>query len=227
MRGPTADRPLTLDRPAFLRQWSALHDGIDPDGVPFVRGWLSLVYAAARPFAAARVAPSLVTLAGLVVAVAVPLVTWAGDGWALAAAVLVLVSALFDSLDGAVAVMTGRVTSWGALFDAVCDRLADAAYGVALWVLGAPAWLVLAWIGLSSLTEYARARGQALLATPLGVVTVGERPTRIIVAFVTLLAGGLVSSRASDVALVGGAVGSVCAAVGLAQLMFAVRRRLT
>jgi CDP-diacylglycerol--glycerol-3-phosphate 3-phosphatidyltransferase len=218
---------LSLDRPAFLRRWSALHDGIDPDGVPFVRGWLSLVYVAARPFAGARVPPSVVTLTGLVVAGAVPLVTWAGDEWALAAAVLVLVSALFDSLDGAVAVMTDRVTPWGAVLDPVCDRLADAAYGVALWVLGAPAWLVLVWIGLSSLTEYARARGQALLAAPLDVVTVGERPTRIIVTFVTLLAAGIVSSRAGDLALIGGVVGSVTAAVGLTQLMFAVRRRLT
>jgi CDP-diacylglycerol--glycerol-3-phosphate 3-phosphatidyltransferase len=218
---------LSLDRPAFLRRWSALHDGIDPDGVPFVRGWLSVVYVAARPFAAARVPPSVVTLTGLVVAGAVPLVTWAGDEWALAAAVLVLVSALFDSLDGAVAVMTDRVTPWGAVLDAVCDRLADAAYGVALWVLGAPAWLVLVCIGLSSLTEYARARGQALLAAPLDVVTVGERPTRIIVTFVTLLAAGIVSSRAGDLALIGGVVGSVTAAVGLTQLMFAVRRRLT
>lgn len=227
MRGPKADRPLTLDRAAFLRRWSVLHDGIEPDGVLFVRGWLSLVYVAARPFAAARVPPSAVTLAGLVAAGTVPLVIWTGDEWALAAAVLVLTSALFDSLDGAVAVMTDRVTSWGAVLDAVCDRLADAAYGGALWVLGAPVWLVLAWVGLSSLTEYTRARGQALMGEPLDVVTVGERPTRVIVTFVTLLVAGVISSRGSDVAVVGGAVGTLTAAGGLTQLMFVVRRRLT
>jgi CDP-diacylglycerol--glycerol-3-phosphate 3-phosphatidyltransferase len=142
------------------------------------------------------------------------------------AAGLVLVSGLLDGLDGTVAVLTDRVTRWGALLDALCDRLADAAYAVALWVLGAPAWLVLVWAALSGLAEYARARAQALLPGPLDVVSIGERPTRIIVTFVTLLAGGLVPSRAADAAVVGGVIGSLTAAVGLVQVLAAVRRRL-
>lgn len=226
MRGPAADDPPALDRTGFLTRWSELHEGIDPSGVRFVRGWLSLVYVVARPLAVARIAPSAVTGFGLVLAVAVPLVTAGGHRWPWVALVLVLLSGLSDGLDGALAAMTGRVTRWGAWLDAVCDRLADAAYGVALWVLGAPAWMVVAWVGVSSLAEYARVRAQVLLAGPLDLVTVGERPTRIIVTVATLLAAGAVPARADDAALVGGVVGMVTAVLGLAQLTWVVRRRL-
>jgi CDP-diacylglycerol--glycerol-3-phosphate 3-phosphatidyltransferase len=56
-------------------------------------------------------------------------------------------------------------------------------------------------------------------------VTTGERPTRIIVAAVTLAAGGLVASHAETVALVGASAGSVTSVAGLVQLALAARRR--
>lgn len=217
---------MVLDRPGFLRRWSDLHEGIDPGSLPFVRRWLSLTFTLARPIAEGGVAPWAVTLLGLAAAGGVPCVAIAGGRWPVLAAGLVLASGLLDGLDGPVAVLTDRVTSWGAWLDAVCDRLADAAYGVALWVLGAPAWLAVLWVGLGLLSEYARARAQALLSGPLDVVSVGERPTRVIVAVVPLLAGGLVPSRASDAALVGAGIGAATAAVGLVQVVLAVRRRL-
>ena len=77
--------------------------------------------------------------------------------------VIVVASGLLDNLDGAVAVLTDRVTARGALADTVCDRLADAAYGGAFWALGAPAWVAIAWVALSWLAEYVRARGHVLL----------------------------------------------------------------
>jgi phosphatidylglycerophosphate synthase len=217
---------VALDRAGFLRRWSDLHEGIDPERVPFVRGWLSVVYVAARPLVALRIAPWAVTVLGLLGAAAAALVCAAGGAWPVVASGLVLVSGLLDGLDGAVAVLTGRVSRWGALLDGVCDRVGDAAYGVGLWVLGAPAWVALAWVGVCFVSEYARARGQALTSGPVDVVSVGERPTRIIVAFVTLLAAGLVPPRAADAALVGSFVGLLTGCIGLVQVLVAVRRRL-
>jgi phosphatidylglycerophosphate synthase len=194
--------------------------------VPFVRGWLAIAYTVARPLAAFRVPPSVVTLAGLVLAWAVVPIAGAGGRWPFLAAVVVVLSGLVDSLDGTVAVLTDRVSRGGALLDAVCDRVADAAYGAALWVVGAPAWLALGWVGLSLLAEYARARGQAILGAAVDVVTVGERPTRIVVAAIFLAAAGVFVGHASDIAAVGAAAGAGAAAVGLVQLAVALRARL-
>ncbi len=215
-----------MTREEYLRRWSELHEGIDPAAVPFVRGWLAVSYALGRPLAAAGIAPGAITLLGLLLAVAVPVTAGQGARWPLLATVLVVLSGLVDNLDGAVAVLSDRVTRTGALLDAVCDRVADAAYGVALWALGAPGWLALSWVGLGFLAEYARARGQVLLGGPVDVVTVGERPTRIVVSAFALEACGVLTGRAADLATVGAAAGAGTALVGLAQLAAALRRRL-
>ena len=194
--------------------------------MPFVRWWLGLAYAAARPFAAAGVPPTAVTLTGLLVAVTAWPVAAGGGRWPLLAAALVLLSGLLDSLDGTVAVLTDRVSRVGALADALCDRLADAAYGLALWALGAPAWLALAWVALSWLSEYARVRGQVLLGGAVDTVTVGERPTRVVVAALFLLAAGILTDHADTIATVGATAGAGAAAVGVVQLVAGLRRRL-
>jgi phosphatidylglycerophosphate synthase len=176
--------------------------------------------------ATARVPPTVVTLAGLVLAWAVVPIADAGSRWPLVAALVVVASGLADSLDGTVAVLSGRVSRGGALLDAVCDRVADAAYGVALWAVGAPAWLCLGWVGLSFLAEYVRARGQALLGSVVDIVTVGERPTRVVVAALFLAAAGLLVDHEDDVVTVGAAAGAGAAVVGLVRLGVGLRRRL-
>jgi phosphatidylglycerophosphate synthase len=191
-----------------------------------VRGWLTIAYTCGRPLAAARVPPTVVTVAGLLVAWSVVPVADLGRRWPLLATVLVVLSGLLDSLDGTVAVLSDRISRWGGLLDALCDRGADAAYGVALWVLGAPAWLALVWVGLSWLAEYARARGQVLVSAPVDVVTVGERPTRIVITAFTLAGCAVLAAHADGVATAGAAAGAASAAIGLLQLLAALRRRL-
>jgi phosphatidylglycerophosphate synthase len=215
-----------LSREEYFRRWSQLHEGIDPGGVRFVRGWLSIAYAAARPLAAARIPPTVVTLAGLLTAVATVPVAGLGARWPLLGLVLVVASGLLDNLDGAVAVLTDRVTARGALADTICDRLADAAYGGAFWALGAPAGIAIAWVALSWLAEYVRVRGHVLLGRTIDVVTVGERPSRIVLLSFAMAGCGLVPAHAADIAtvLAGAAVGT--ALVGLVQIVVAVARRL-
>jgi phosphatidylglycerophosphate synthase len=214
-----------MDRATYLRTWSDLHGGADPSG-RLVGGWLALVHAVATPLARLRVPPDVVTLLGLAVALTAPVLAGAGRAGILAAALVVALSSLIDSLDGAVAVMTGRVSRWGAVLDAVADRVSDAAFVAALWVVGAPAPVCVAAVGLAWLQEYARARAGAAGLAEVTVLTINERATRVVIVAMFLLA---TFSRPDDEpgwAVLGSWALVVVGAIGLVQLLVAVRRRL-
>lgn len=214
-----------MERDEYLRRWSALHGGASTGGL--VGFWLSLTHALARPLARAGAGPNLVTGLGLLVALAAVPVAAAGGRWPVLAFAVVVLSGLMDNLDGAVAVLTGRTSRWGAVLDSVCDRVADAGYVVALWLLGAPGWLAVLAGGLTGLQEYLRARAAAGGMTEVGVVTVSERPTRVIVTAMFLLAAGTYPGAAGTWATAGTAVWAGLGAVGLVQLTRQVQRRLT
>lgn len=206
------------------RRWSAAHGGVHAS--PLVRRWLDGVRGAASPLAAAGVSPSAVTAVGLAVSLASLAPALAGGRWALLAAALLAAGALADALDGAVAVLADRATRTGAVLDAVCDRVADAVALAVLWLLGAPAWLVLAAAGAGQLQEYARARAQAEGMAGPGAVTVSERPTRVAVAAMFALGVGCYPAAGGTWAAAGAAVAAVLALVGLAVTAFAVGRAL-
>jgi CDP-diacylglycerol--glycerol-3-phosphate 3-phosphatidyltransferase len=217
------------DWDGYARQWSALHGGYDPRtaGV-FVRGWLYLAYSIARPMASAGIGPSAVTSAGVLVAVAVPAVALLGPWWGPVGALLVLLGAVADSVDGALAVVAGRETRLGQVYDSAADRVTEAAWLVALFLLGAPGWLVSGCLAVTWLHEYVRARATVAGMSDIGAVTIGERPTRVLVAVFGLLAVG-----AAEVVDLGGTAATVTAVVwavpgvvGLLQLTVAVRRAL-
>jgi CDP-diacylglycerol--glycerol-3-phosphate 3-phosphatidyltransferase len=202
----------------YAAGWRDLHGGYDPRaGSPFVRGWLRLAYLVGRAATRAGATPSVVTAIGVVLSAGVPLVA----RLPLLAALLVLLSAVADSADGAVAVLTGRASRSGQVYDGLADRVSEACWLVALWLLGAPGWLLLGCGGLSWLHEYVRARAAAAGMSEVGVVTVAERPTRIILVVLALIAAGF--PRGVTV-LVG--IWAVLAAVGLGQLLVTVRAKL-
>ncbi len=134
----SADLP---DLAGYLRLWSAGHGGYDPRTSFWVHGWLRLTYRAALPFARRGVPPDALTALGVLVCAAVPLLAWPGAGWPLLAVPVIVASGLVDGVDGAVAVLAGRATRFGAVLDGVADRAGEAGYLLALWLLGAPAWL--------------------------------------------------------------------------------------
>jgi phosphatidylglycerophosphate synthase len=211
-------------RQEYLRDWSALHGGADTGGL--VGAWLGLTHAMARPLIRAGAAPDAVTVLGLLIALSAPAVTTAGGHWPVAAAGLVVISGLLDNLDGAVAVMTGRTTGRGFVLDSVCDRIADAGYGIALWVAGAAGPLVVAGVALGWLHEYTRARAAVAGMPEIGVVTVSERPTRVIVAVMFLLGCGLYPGAHRSWALAGAAAWATLGTIGAVQLALVVARRL-
>lgn len=217
---------VTVDRQGYFDRWASLHGGYDPRGSVLVRAWLTVTYGLARPLVALRVPPDVVTTLGVLVAAAAVWVVSLGGRWVVLAAVLVALSGVVDNLDGAVAVMTGRTTRWGFVLDSLADRVCDGLYLVALWVAGAPGVLCVAGGALMGLQEYARARaGNAGLAE-IAVVTVWERPTRVIATALFLLGVGLHVSVAQSWASAGAVAWVVLGAVGLTQLLVVVRRRL-
>jgi CDP-diacylglycerol--glycerol-3-phosphate 3-phosphatidyltransferase len=215
-----------MDRASYLRAWSDLHGGADPSG-RLVGGWLRLVHAVAAPLARLRVPPDAVTLLGLLVALLAPVAASRGGAGVLAAALIVAASGLVDSLDGAVAVMTGRVTRWGAVLDAVADRVSDAAFVAALWAAGAPAAACVAAVAVGWLQEYARARAGAAGLTEVTVLTINERPTRVVIVAMFLLAAFVRPGDEPGWATLGAWALVVVGTIGLVQLLVAVRRRLT
>ena len=224
----TARRPSgpVPDRDGYFDRWAATHGGYDPrTGSAWVRGWLSMVLVLARPLARRGVSPDVVTWSSLWLALLVLLLADVGGAWAVAAGVLVVASALLDSLDGGLAVLEDRQTSWGFVLDSVVDRCSDAVWVLAAVAVGCPLELALAVVFGVFLLEYLRARAGNAGFDEVGVVTVAERPTRVIVLAPTLAVCGALPSSAGVASVAGPAVLLGLTAVGVVQLGVAVRRR--
>ncbi|MEU8661869.1 CDP-alcohol phosphatidyltransferase family protein [Actinoplanes philippinensis] len=212
----------------YVIAWSGLHGGFDPRRAsPLVRGWVRAAYEVGSWLGRRRVTPLSVTLGGVLLCLAVPLVALAGTTGLALAAVLVLLAAAADGLDGAVAVITDRVTRAGFVYDSVADRLGESAWLTAFWLAGAPGWLVVLAGAASWLHEYLRARATAAGMPDIGVVTVGERPTRVAVTITALalayLSTIVMPTSTSLILTAGVASWLVLQAAGLVQLIAAVR----
>jgi phosphatidylglycerophosphate synthase len=214
-----------LSRDEYLAAWSRWHGGTGTES-RLVRGWLSTAYALARPLAG--LPPVAATALGLGVAALAVWPAASGGLWLIAAAVLVGLSGLLDSLDGALAIGTGRASRRGFVLDSVVDRLSEVAYASALWVAGAPGWLAVGFGALCWLPDYLRARAGQAGVSETGAISVWERPTRVAMTGMTLIGAGVVSGlgEADLVVTAGTAVGLLLGAVGVAQLGVSLRRML-
>jgi len=95
---------------------------------------------------------------------------------------LVLISGLFDILDGALARLTNQATRFGAILDSTFDRISDAAILLGILVLyagdGDIIVILLVFLALimSLLTSYVRARAEGIgISCPVGLFTRTER----------------------------------------------------
>lgn len=226
MLGAGLSRRPVASRDEYLERWSRLHGDVDPARSRLVGGWLRLVYALARPLARAGVVPDAVTLGGLVAAGLVAWLAALGGPWFAVAALVVVLSGLLDGLDGAVALLTDRATRFGFVLDSLVDRVADLLYLLALWLAGAPAGVCVAAGAVTLLHEYTRARAAAGGLPDVGVVTVAERPTRVVITTAFLLAAASYPAAAEEWARAGAVAWLAVSVVGLTQLLVVVRRRL-
>jgi phosphatidylglycerophosphate synthase len=222
-RRPAAPVP---DRDGYLKRWAPLHGDYEPAPASLAGRWLTLAYVVARPLALRGVSPAALTAWGVLVSAAVPVVAAPGGRWPLAAVAVVVVAGLLDNFDGAVAILSERTSRWGFVLDSLADRLSDAAYLLPLWLLGAPGPVCVAGGSLMALQEYARARAGNAGMGEIGVVTVWERPTRVILTAFLLLGCGLVVTHADLIATLGAAAWITLGTVGLTQLLVVAHRRL-
>jgi len=213
-----------VNRTAYLSAWSMLHGGLPARGV--IALWLGVQYACARPLAGWGVSPSALTLSGLLPAGGILLIgilagaPTAATDWGWAICLLVLASALLDGLDGAVAILRDRVTTAGARLDARVDRAVEAGWAIGLILLGAPAALLLPALLLTYAVEALRPAGGE--GGP-PVLTVWERPTRVLVSAMFPLAATVLGQEGWLVA--GGAGWAVLSLIGTVQVLHARRRR--
>lgn len=225
----TARRPTVAvaDLDGYLDRWSALHHGYDPRANLWARGLLRAVFPVARPLARRGVLPDVLSLWGVWLAVAAVVAAQAGGRWALLAGGLLALSGFSDAIDGAVATMTDRATRWGSVLDSSADRGSEVAYLLAVWAAGGPAGLaVLAGVAFG-LLEYVRAKAAAAGMDGIGVVTVAERPVRIICCAGALLGAGLLVGHAVLVTAAALGALTMLSVVGLVQLAVAAHRSLT
>lgn len=151
-----------------------------------------LITPVARMLLRLGLTPDIVTLIGTVGASAAALFFFPrGDFFV--GTLVITVFVLADTLDGTMARLAGRSSSWGAFLDSVLDRVTDAAIlsGLLLWfALQGDVPLValtLACLVLGQLVSYARARAEGLQMT--ANVGFAERAERLIA---ILVATGLV-----------------------------------
>jgi CDP-diacylglycerol--glycerol-3-phosphate 3-phosphatidyltransferase len=169
-----------MNKSEFNSTWSLLHGGAEIKGI--VKAWLAISFRSAKFLSKLHITPNILTLLGVVFAVAMavnPLSIWAAP--------LLVLSLYADGIDGSVAIFQGRNSSFGAVLDASADRISEALWFYVAYKIGAPAWLVLATYVIASTQEYARARLGGLGISDLGVVTPAERPVRASFIFIALI----------------------------------------
>jgi CDP-diacylglycerol--glycerol-3-phosphate 3-phosphatidyltransferase len=173
-----------MNKSEFNSTWSSLHGGAEVKGI--VKAWLAISFGSAKLLSRLRVTPNILTLLGVLFAVAMalnPISFWAIP--------LLVLSLYADGIDGSVAIFQGRDSAFGAVLDASADRISEALWFYVAFKIGAPAWLVLATYVIASTQEYARARLGGLGISDLGVVTPAERPVRASFIFFALVAYAL------------------------------------
>jgi len=170
-----------MNKADFLAKWSALHGNAEIKGI--VKAWLNISYGSAKFMSALRITPNLLTLLGIVFAIAMavnPLSLWTIP--------LLVLSLYADGIDGSVAIYQNRESQFGAILDSVADRISEALWFYVAYRIGAPAWIVLLTYVIASTQEYARARLGGLGVSEVGVVTPAERPVRASFIFIALVA---------------------------------------
>lgn len=142
-----------------------------------------------RGLARMGLSPSAVSFLGLAVSVAGAATV--ASGRLRVGGIVVLVGALLDGLDGAVARASGRVTARGAFLDAAFDRVAEIAAfgGLAVYAEGSPRVLLLIVLSLGGalLVPYMRAKAEAAGFDGRGGLT--GRAERIILFCLGLITG--------------------------------------
>ena len=136
------------------------------------------------------ITPNMLTYTGFVLAVITALILGAGN--LRLGGLMMIIAALFDTLDGAAARQTGQTSSFGAFLDSTLDRYSESVVflGLAYFYSATPStrmelFLVFVTIVGSLMVSYTRARAEGLdIECKVGLL---QRPERIILLAIGLL----------------------------------------
>ena len=173
-----------MKKDEFFLAWSRLHGDAKISGI--VMGWLSISFPISKALAKIRVTPNALTILGLIFGILLYL-----NSKTIWAPLILVISLICDGVDGSLAIITGKSSSWGALLDSVVDRLTEVFWALALYTLGVDSKILITVLILASTQEYLRARAGGVGLTQVGVVTVAERPVRASFIFISLIAFNL------------------------------------
>jgi len=188
-----------MNRSDFFQQWSSLHGNAKITGV--VRAWLTVSYKTCRILLKLRLTPNSLTLLSLIFAALY--LNYIATDWAIAFLVLSLMA---DGIDGTLAIISHRITRFGAALDSIVDRVVEALWVIGLYQLGAPLiWVLIAWVA-SFTQEYLRARAGGLGVHEIGVVTISERPIRASMIFIVLIGRSFDIQIAESVSIIWAAI---------------------
>ena len=207
-----------MTRNEYLRTWSQVHgftDGSEVSGI--ARWYLSINFYLVRPLVALRLAPNLVTLFAPALAAMALLVDSK-----LIISIVILASLMVDGFDGAVALIRGKSSAIGGVWDGIVDRVTELLWIGALYYAGiSPALLLIIWV-LAATQEYGRAKLNHVAGNVLGVVTICERPVRGLLVALGFLGDFFVAGSLEVVVLIWLAM----QAIGFAQFSAAARKIL-
>jgi phosphatidylglycerophosphate synthase len=189
--------------------------------------WARLIAPVARLLLRLGVSPDAVTLVGTLGVSAGALVFFPRGEFVVG--VLVVTAFVFsDMVDGQMARLSERTSSWGAFLDSTLDRVGDAAVfaGLVLWFAGDGDALWLAGLALyclvvGNLTSYARAKAESLGMQARGGIA--ERSDRLVLILVATFFAGALDLRPLLVAAL--ALLAVASTVTVVQRMLGVRRQ--
>lgn len=187
-----------MTRNEYLLTWSRVHgftDGSEVSGI--ARWYLSINFYLVRPLVVLRLAPNLVTLIAPALAAMALLVDSK-----LVISLLILASLMVDGFDGAVALIRGKSSASGGVWDGIVDRVTELLWIGALYYAGiSPALLLVLWV-FAATQEYGRAKLNHLAGNVLGVVTICERPVRGLLVALGFLGDFFVAGSLEVVALI-------------------------
>ena len=206
----------------YLVAWAQLHGTQSPKGL--VRIWLRIAFFLSTPLT--KFNPNLITAFGPVLMGAAIYFASSPNRNYFLASIIVLVVGLVDSFDGMVAVRTSKTSSWGAFLDGIVDRLIDVGIGILLIVLGAPVELAVLAISIALIHEYMRAKASGIGYREVGVITPAEKPTRIALGVMFLLAAGLLPEKVIQLANIATLVWISLGLISFAMLLRVYRKQL-
>jgi len=138
-----------------------------------VREWSrGLILPIARFVRWIGMSPDSVTVVGFLLMMVVGFLL--SQGYLQLGGVLLVVAALFDAIDGALARLNNRVTRFGAFFDSTMDRFSEAAIFLGILVYyqgqGASTEVILTYVAIvgSLMVSYTRARAEGIGAVVRG-----------------------------------------------------------